>query len=145
MFFIKSVGREIILFDFLSKKREKEFSSLFQRNRNDDLVTISLWNSKWKIRRRCSCSFSCRIESLLIRLLFLVNMKIFVSKGYRWLKEKILSEEGRKQQNKLRELTALSSSLNCTLTQLAIGWFPLKIRLIKILSNCLSFFSQLGV
>lgn len=45
------------------------------------------------------------------------------SQGYRWLKEKILNEEGRKQQNKLRELTNLSSSLNCTLAQLAIGSF----------------------
>ncbi|UJR08153.1 hypothetical protein I4U23_012429 [Adineta vaga] len=43
-------------------------------------------------------------------------------RGYGWLKEKVLSEEGRKQQLKLRELTMLASTLDCTIAQLAIAW-----------------------
>lgn len=49
-------------------------------------------------------------------------MKMF-DKGYAWLKDKILNEEGRKQQGKLRELASLASRLDCTLAQLAIGKF----------------------
>jgi hypothetical protein len=41
--------------------------------------------------------------------------------GYGWLKEKVLNEEGRKQQNKLRELTILATTFDCTVAQLAIG------------------------
>ncbi|CAF1433760.1 unnamed protein product [Adineta ricciae] len=43
-------------------------------------------------------------------------------KGYGWLKEKILNEEGRKQQSKLRELAVLAAKFDCTLAQLAIAW-----------------------
>ncbi|XP_053338439.1 voltage-gated potassium channel subunit beta-1-like isoform X1 [Clarias gariepinus] len=43
-------------------------------------------------------------------------------KGYQWLKEKILSEEGRRQQAKLKELQAIAERLGCTLPQLAIAW-----------------------
>ncbi|CAF0849610.1 unnamed protein product [Adineta steineri] len=43
-------------------------------------------------------------------------------KGYGWLKDKILNEEGRKQQSKLRELAVLASKFDCTLAQLAIAW-----------------------
>ncbi|CAF3965408.1 unnamed protein product [Adineta steineri] len=43
-------------------------------------------------------------------------------KGYGWLKEKVLNEDGRKQQNKLRELTILASTFDCTVAQLAIAW-----------------------
>ncbi|UJR38139.1 hypothetical protein I4U23_030818 [Adineta vaga] len=43
-------------------------------------------------------------------------------KGYGWLKEKILNEEGRKQQTKLRELAILATKFDCTLAQLAIAW-----------------------
>ncbi len=43
--------------------------------------------------------------------------------GYGWLKDKILSDEGRKQQSKLRELGVLASKFDCTLAQLAIGKF----------------------
>ncbi|CAF0953033.1 unnamed protein product, partial [Didymodactylos carnosus] len=43
-------------------------------------------------------------------------------KGYGWLKDKILNEEGRKQQEKLRELALIASKLDCTLAQLAIAW-----------------------
>jgi len=37
------------------------------------------------------------------------------------LKEKVLNEDGRKQQNQLRELTILASTFDCTVAQLAIG------------------------
>uniref|UniRef100_A0A8C7XCV6 Voltage-gated potassium channel subunit beta-2 n=1 Tax=Oryzias sinensis TaxID=183150 RepID=A0A8C7XCV6_9TELE len=43
-------------------------------------------------------------------------------KGYQWLKDKILSEEGRRQQAKLKELQAIAERLGCTLPQLAIAW-----------------------
>ncbi|PKK17291.1 hypothetical protein A306_00000347 [Columba livia] len=42
--------------------------------------------------------------------------------GYQWLKDKILSEEGRRQQAKLKELQAIAERLGCTLPQLAIAW-----------------------
>ncbi|NWJ03382.1 KCAB2 protein, partial [Crypturellus undulatus] len=44
-----------------------------------------------------------------------------VPQGYQWLKDKILSEEGRRQQAKLKELQAIAERLGCTLPQLAIG------------------------
>jgi hypothetical protein len=37
------------------------------------------------------------------------------------LKEKVLNDEGRKQQSKLRELSILATTFDCTLAQLAIG------------------------
>lgn len=37
------------------------------------------------------------------------------------MKDKILSEEGHRQQVKLKELQALAERLGCTLPQLAIG------------------------
>uniref|UniRef100_A0A3Q1JVT4 Voltage-gated potassium channel subunit beta-1 n=1 Tax=Anabas testudineus TaxID=64144 RepID=A0A3Q1JVT4_ANATE len=43
-------------------------------------------------------------------------------KPYQWLKEKIMSEDGRKQQAKLKELTHIAEKLGCTLPQLAIAW-----------------------
>lgn len=45
----------------------------------------------------------------------------FPPQGYQWLKDKILSEEGRRQQAKLKELQAIAERLGCTLPQLAIG------------------------
>ena len=42
-------------------------------------------------------------------------------RGFEWLKRKILSEDGRKQQLKIRKLTHLANSLQCSLPQLAIG------------------------
>lgn len=49
------------------------------------------------------------------------DMRMIVLQGYGWLKEKILNEEGRKQQNQLRELTNLASTFDCTIAQLSIG------------------------
>lgn len=43
------------------------------------------------------------------------------SQGYQWLKDKILTEEGRRQQGKLKELQGIAERLSCTLPQLAIG------------------------
>ncbi len=44
-----------------------------------------------------------------------------ILQGYSWLKDRILSEEGRKQQAKLRELAVIAERLGCSLSQLAIG------------------------
>uniref|UniRef100_A0A8C6YP84 Potassium voltage-gated channel subfamily A regulatory beta subunit 1 n=1 Tax=Nothoprocta perdicaria TaxID=30464 RepID=A0A8C6YP84_NOTPE len=43
-------------------------------------------------------------------------------KCYQWLKEKIVSEEGRKQQGKLKDLSPIAERLGCTLPQLAVAW-----------------------
>ncbi|XP_047455738.1 voltage-gated potassium channel subunit beta-2-like [Mugil cephalus] len=43
-------------------------------------------------------------------------------KGYQWMKDKILSEEGHRQQMKLKELQVVAERLGCTLPQLAIAW-----------------------
>ncbi|XP_071331253.1 voltage-gated potassium channel subunit beta-2-like [Trachinotus anak] len=43
-------------------------------------------------------------------------------KGYQWLKDKILSEEGHRQQEKLKELQVVAERLGCSLSQLAIAW-----------------------
>uniref|UniRef100_A0A672ZW45 Voltage-gated potassium channel subunit beta-1 n=1 Tax=Sphaeramia orbicularis TaxID=375764 RepID=A0A672ZW45_9TELE len=43
-------------------------------------------------------------------------------KGYQWMKDKILSEEGHRQQVKLKELQVVADRLGCSLTQLAIAW-----------------------
>uniref|UniRef100_A0A8C1DV86 Voltage-gated potassium channel subunit beta-1 n=1 Tax=Cyprinus carpio carpio TaxID=630221 RepID=A0A8C1DV86_CYPCA len=47
---------------------------------------------------------------------------VCLKQGYQWLKDKILSEEGRRQQAKLKELQAIAERLGCTLPQLAIAW-----------------------
>ncbi|XP_039678963.1 voltage-gated potassium channel subunit beta-3-like [Perca fluviatilis] len=43
-------------------------------------------------------------------------------KGYDWLKERLCSDEGKKQLSKIRELHQLADRLNCTAAQLAIAW-----------------------
>ena len=49
-------------------------------------------------------------------------MKVyFLFQGYGWLKDRILSDEGRRQQAKLRELRVVADRVGCSLAQLAIG------------------------
>uniref|UniRef100_A0A3B1JEI1 Voltage-gated potassium channel subunit beta-1 n=1 Tax=Astyanax mexicanus TaxID=7994 RepID=A0A3B1JEI1_ASTMX len=43
-------------------------------------------------------------------------------KGYQWLKERVYSEEGRRQLAKIKELHLLADRLGCTAAQLAIAW-----------------------
>ncbi|XP_039356014.1 voltage-gated potassium channel subunit beta-3 [Mauremys reevesii] len=43
-------------------------------------------------------------------------------KGYPWRKEKLQSEDGRKQQAKIKELQPIAERLGCTVAQLAIAW-----------------------
>ncbi|KAK3106130.1 hypothetical protein FSP39_013346, partial [Pinctada imbricata] len=43
-------------------------------------------------------------------------------KGYTWLKEKILSDDGRRQQAKLREISVIADRIGCSMSQLAIAW-----------------------
>nr|XP_045605265.1 voltage-gated potassium channel subunit beta-2-like isoform X4 [Procambarus clarkii] len=42
--------------------------------------------------------------------------------GYTWLKDKAGSDDGRKQQARLRDLAQLAERLGCTLTQLSVAW-----------------------
>lgn len=57
-------------------------------------------------------------SSMLFSILLLV-------KGYQWLKERVNSEEGRRQLAKIKELHLLADRLGCTAAQLAIGQSPL--------------------
>ncbi|XP_077662782.1 voltage-gated potassium channel subunit beta-3 isoform X2 [Eretmochelys imbricata] len=43
-------------------------------------------------------------------------------KGYQWLKDKLQSDDGRKQQAKIKELQPIAERLGCTVAQLAIAW-----------------------
>ncbi|XP_015683175.1 voltage-gated potassium channel subunit beta-3 [Protobothrops mucrosquamatus] len=43
-------------------------------------------------------------------------------KGYHWLKEKVQSEDGKKQQSKVKALQPIAERLGCTVAQLAIAW-----------------------
>ncbi|XP_029283959.1 voltage-gated potassium channel subunit beta-3-like [Cottoperca gobio] len=43
-------------------------------------------------------------------------------KGYAWLKERLCSDEGKKQLSQIKELHLLADRLNCTAAQLAIAW-----------------------
>ncbi|KAK2507503.1 hypothetical protein MC885_008702 [Smutsia gigantea] len=43
-------------------------------------------------------------------------------KGYQWLKDKVQSEEGKKQQAKVMDLLPIAHQLGCTVAQLAIAW-----------------------
>ncbi|XP_065140508.1 voltage-gated potassium channel subunit beta-2 isoform X1 [Paramisgurnus dabryanus] len=43
-------------------------------------------------------------------------------KGYQWLKERVHSEEGRRQLAKIKELHLVADRLGCTPAQLAIAW-----------------------
>ncbi|XP_024916235.1 voltage-gated potassium channel subunit beta-3 [Cynoglossus semilaevis] len=42
--------------------------------------------------------------------------------GYSWLKERLFSEDGKKQLSKIKDLLLLAVRLNCTPAQLAIAW-----------------------
>jgi voltage-dependent potassium channel beta subunit len=43
-------------------------------------------------------------------------------KGYEWLRERLESEEGRRQIEKVRQLAEIAGELNCSTAQLAIAW-----------------------
>ncbi|XP_032769685.1 voltage-gated potassium channel subunit beta-3 [Rattus rattus] len=43
-------------------------------------------------------------------------------KGYQWLKEKVQSEDGKKQQARVTDLLPIAHQLGCTVAQLAIAW-----------------------
>ncbi|XP_039703201.1 voltage-gated potassium channel subunit beta-3 isoform X2 [Pteropus medius] len=45
-------------------------------------------------------------------------------KGYQWLKDKVLSEDGKKQQTRVMDLLPIAHQLGCTVAQLAIGAEP---------------------
>lgn len=61
----------------------------------------------------------CHVSPYLTLLVYFSCL--FVLKSYQWLKDKIVSDDGRKQQAKLKELGHIAEKLGCTLTQLAVG------------------------
>lgn len=107
---------------------KKTFDSLkltafIYRHWNDDLVPISLWIVDREIWWWCAPAFeSCSQSSdLFCQSIDKKKARIMFKQGYSWLKDKILNEEGRKQQSKIRELAVLAAKFDCTLAQLAIG------------------------
>lgn len=60
---------------------------------------------------------------MILKLLLLLLFCMFYvwNQSYQWLKDKIVSEDGRKQQAKLKELSHIAEKLSCTLPQLAVG------------------------
>lgn len=65
------------------------------------------------------------------------------------MKDKILSEEGHRQQLKLKELQAVAERLGCTLPQLAIGKTKLQFVTLCLRPSCpamkLSMFFSTGI
>lgn len=57
----------------------------------------------------------------IVRTAFLIFSTLVLVKGYQWLKERLNSEEGRRQLAKIKELHLLADRLGCTAAQLAIG------------------------
>lgn len=52
---------------------------------------------------------------------YLIYISYGYFQGYSWFKDKILGEEGRRQQAKLREAAIIADRLGCSLSQLALG------------------------
>jgi len=50
------------------------------------------------------------------------NFSRAMLKGYSWIKDALQSDEGRRNQAKLKELEILSDKLGCTLPQMSIAW-----------------------
>lgn len=46
---------------------------------------------------------------------------LFGFQGYQWLKDKVQSEDGKKQQTRVMDLLPIAHQLGCTVAQLAIG------------------------
>uniref|UniRef100_A0A671YY21 Potassium voltage-gated channel subfamily A regulatory beta subunit 3 n=1 Tax=Sparus aurata TaxID=8175 RepID=A0A671YY21_SPAAU len=59
------------------------------------------------------------VQRLTVPTLFSILLLV---KGYQWLKERVNSEEGRRQLAKIKELHLLADRLGCTAAQLAIAW-----------------------
>lgn len=120
-------------------ERERETFLRSSRHWHDDVVTISMWNPHRQVRRWRSIAFQSSTQSNR-KLTVRCSEPVFtLSQSYRWLKEKVLSDEGRKQQSKLRELTSLASTFDCTLAQLAIGQSSFADRSPRIFSFSLVF------
>ncbi|XP_056426091.1 voltage-gated potassium channel subunit beta-3 [Hyla sarda] len=68
-------------------------------------------------------------------------------KGYHWLKEKAVSDEGKKQHIKVKDLLPIAERLHCTVTQLAIAWCLRSEGVSSVLlgvSNCDQLIENLG-
>lgn len=66
----------------------------------------------------CLISGVLQCEISTVSMLFSILLLV---KGYQWLKERVNSEEGRRQLAKIKELHLLADRLGCTAAQLAIG------------------------
>lgn len=62
-----------------------------------------------------------QVVSVWFWVVILILIVLLLFQPYQWLREKIMSEDGRKQQAKLKELAHIAEKLGCTLPQLAIG------------------------
>lgn len=80
------------------------------------LGLLSLKISLSVILSPISWALLCEIST--VPMLFSILLLV---KGYQWLKERVNSEEGRRQLAKIKELHLLADRLGCTAAQLAIG------------------------
>ena len=87
------------------------------------LFVLSFWQPSWVFHDQGLCQdiINPPCVSRAVVWLFPSPLRGDGLQPYQWLREKITSEDGRKQQAKLKELTHIAEKLGCTLPQLAIG------------------------
>lgn len=123
----------------LSCIREQKFSTFRLRLpvTHSTLPSAPHHNSTfvWSLSCMCADTVWCWQTQLSSSL---SSCAVCLKQGYQWMKDKILSEEGRRQQAKLKELQAIAERLGCTLPQLAIGNTEWALLLSLFLSVCLS-------
>lgn len=89
------------------------------------LLKSVTWNNvhvwiKYSIQYLQSIYICFLLPSLPRCCCFLCGFSVW-NQSYQWLKDKIVSEDGRKQQAKLKELSHIAEKLSCTLPQIAVG------------------------
>ena len=86
------------------------------------LFVLSFWQPSWVFHDQGLCQDIINPSCVSRAVVWLFpSLRGDGLQPYQWLREKITSEDGRKQQAKLKELTHIAEKLGCTLPQLAIG------------------------
>lgn len=83
------------------------------------------WRSVWFTQLSSGVYPTSNAPGVIVPLRSVRRSSVFLHflhlKGYQWLKERVNSEEGRRQLIKIKELHLLADRLSCTAAQLAIG------------------------
>lgn len=83
------------------------------------------WRSVWFTQLSSGVYPTSNVPGVIVPLRSVRRSSVFLHflhlKGYQWLKERVNSEEGRRQLIKIKELHLLADRLSCTAAQLAIG------------------------